>query len=244
MIKGLNWLSTLMELKVNSDRSAGTCVACLSPKSINGLCAPCHDELPSNLWHCRACALPLPFAATNHLCGQCLSNPPPFTHSVMPWRYQYPVDTMIGRYKYNRQRQFARPLITGLGQQLADKLASGALPRPDVLVPAPMHPHRRCQRGFNQAQDIAEQLGRTLKIPVAAGLVRRTRTARSQRELNREARQKNLRGVFEIERQVTGTVAIVDDVMTTGATARTLATLLLKHGATEIQVWALARTPG
>jgi len=79
---------------------------------------------------------------------------------------------------------------------------------------------------------------------VAAGLVRRTRTARSQRELNREARQKNLRGVFEIERQVTGTVAIVDDVMTTGATARTLATLLLKHGATEIQVWALARTPG
>ena len=244
MIKGQNWLSTLMELKVNSDRMAGTCVACLSSNAINGLCAPCRADLPDNVWHCRACALPLPFAANRFLCGQCLSEPPPFSRSVIPWRYQYPVDTMIGRYKYNRQRHFARPLIAGLGQHLTEQFANGTLSRPDLLVPAPMHPQRRRQRGFNQAQDIAEQLGETLKLPVAGALARRTRTARSQRELNREERQKNLRGVFEVRSQLTGSVAIVDDVMTTGATARTLATLLLAHGATEVQVWALARTPG
>lgn len=244
MIKGLNWLSTLMELKVNSNRTAGTCVACLSSNAINGLCSPCRHDLPDNAWHCRTCALPLPFTANGLLCGQCLREPAPFSHSVIPWRYQYPVDTMIARYKYNRQRQFARPLVAGLGQRLADDLANGVVPRPDLLIPAPMHPQRRRQRGFNQAQDIAEQLGRTLKIPVAGGLVRRTRKARSQRELNREERQKNLRGVFEVQGKLSGALAIVDDVVTTGATAQTLATLLLEHGAQEVQVWALARTPG
>lgn len=244
MIKGLNWLSTLMELKVNSEKAAGVCVACLHPNAINGLCGACQRDLPVNHWSCKACALPLPWAANNHLCGQCLTAPPPFSRAVIPWRYQFPVDSMIGRYKYNRQRKFARPLIAGLGQKLETQLAIGHLPRPDLLIPAPMHPQRRRSRGFNQAQEIAEELGSKLRVPVAGGLVRRTRNARSQRELNRHERLNNLRGLFAIQGQVPSRVAIVDDVVTTGATARALSELLRQHGARDIQIWALARTPG
>ncbi len=243
MIKGLNWLSTLMELKVNSAKRAGACVACLSPNAINGLCTPCQDDLPMNRWSCRCCALPLPFAADGQLCGECLSEPPPYDYSVIPWRYQYPVDSMIGRYKYQHQRQFARPLIEGLSQRLAAGLDSGQLPRPDCLLPAPMHPSRRRKRGFNQAQDIAEQLGQQLNLPVATGLVRRSRKVRSQRELNRRERQANLKGVFELRALPARSVAIVDDVVTTGATAQALATLLMDAGTQQVQVWALARTP-
>ncbi len=244
MIKGLNWLSTLMELKVNSKKSAGVCVVCLHPNAINGLCDACQHDLPVNHWSCKACALPLPWAANNHLCGQCLTDPPPFSRAVIPWRYQFPVDSMIGRYKYKRQRKFARPLIAGLGQTLETQLAAGHLTRPDLLIPAPMHPQRRRSRGFNQAQEIAEELGSRLRVPVASGLVRRTRKAPSQRELNREKRLKNLRGLFQLHGEVPVRVAIVDDVVTTGATARTLAGLLAQHGARDIQIWALARTPG
>lgn len=244
MIKGLNWLSTFVERKVNSVRRGGLCVACLSSSAFNGLCQPCRDDLPVNRWHCRCCALPLAFPSAELLCGDCLKHPPPYNSALVPWRYQYPLDGMIARYKYSGQRKFARPLLADLADIAHQALASGRLVRPDALIPAPMRPGRRRQRGFNQAQDIAESLGRQLEIPVLSGAVRRVRQVRSQRELNREARLANLRGVFEVVSEVPERVAIVDDVVTTGATVRVLASVLREAGVREIQVWALARTPG
>ncbi|MBU2954560.1 ComF family protein [Marinobacter sp. F3R08] len=244
MIKGLNRLSTFMEKKVNSIKCGGLCVACLSPNAFNGLCQPCRDDLPVNRWSCRCCALPLAFASSELICGECLKHPPAFSSSFIPWRYQYPLDGMISRYKYNGQRKFGRPLIADFTNLLENALHDGTVAVPEVLVPAPMDPLRRWQRGFNQAQDIAETIGGDLNIPVATGLARRVRRVRSQRTLNREARLLNLRGVFEVTSAVPERVAIVDDVVTTGATARVLASALREAGAREIQVWALARTPG
>jgi ComF family protein len=244
MIKGLNWLSTFMEKKVNSVMHGGLCVACLSSNAFNGLCQPCRDELPVNRWHCRCCALPLAFPSSELLCGDCLKHPPPFDKSFVPWRYQYPLDGMIGRYKYNGQRKFGRPLMSDFADSLKKALQDGSITKPGALVPSPMDERRRRQRGFNQAQDIAETIGSQLNIPVATGLVRRVRQVRAQRELNRQARLANLRGVFEVTSVVPERVAIVDDVVTTGATVRVLASVLREAGAREIQVWALARTPG
>lgn len=244
MIKGLNWLSTFTKQKVNSVKQGGLCVACLSPNAFNGLCQPCRDDLPVNRWHCRCCALPLAYPSSELLCGDCLKHPPPFETSFVPWRYQYPLDGMIGRYKYNGQRKFGRPLMSDFAGLLEQALMDGSITRPSALVPAPMDARRRRRRGFNQAQDIAETIGGQLDICVATGLVERVRRVRAQRELNRQARLANLRGVFEVVSEVPERVAIVDDVVTTGATVRVLASVLREAGAREIQVWALARTPG
>lgn len=242
MINGLNSLSTFIELKVNSARKDGRCVTCLSPHASHGLCQGCRDDLPINRWHCHTCALPLAFATEGMRCGECQTSPPPFSRSLIPWRYQFPVDGMIGRYKYHGHRKFVRPLLTDFSQFLEQQLLPGD--RPDALIPAPMHWLRRWQRGFNQAQDIAEFVGARLDIPVAANAVRRNRRVSAQRGLNRASRLANLANVFQVAEAVPRRIAIVDDVVTTGATVRILARALKEAGARDVQVWALARTPG
>ena len=244
MIKGLSWLSTMKKAMVNSEITAEYCVACLSPNAINGLCESCQKDLPANQAHCPTCALPLAFPVNGRLCGDCLRSPPAYCLSIIPWRYQFPVDAMISRYKYQGQRKFVRPLIAGLKHQLAEHFQNPENQPPEVLVPAPMYHWRRFGRGFNQAQDIAEQLGPEWGIPVQGQLVRRCRKVHSQRGLGRAERLRNLNGVFEVTGSVPERIAIVDDVVTTGATVRTLAALLQGAGAKEIQIWALARTPG
>lgn len=219
-------------------------MACLDHKAINGLCHGCRDDLPVNRWHCRCCALPLAFHANTLTCGECLSTPPPFSHTVAPWRYQYPVDGMIGRYKYNGQRKYARPLVAGLAEHLSRHFQSSPELKPDLIVPAPMHRKRRRKRGFNQAEDIAEELSLALKVPWSATRIRRIRHTTPQRELGREARLHNLRGMFKVNGTVPARIALVDDVVTTGATARMLTAALMNAGAEDVQVWALARTPG
>ncbi|TKV69634.1 ComF family protein [Marinobacter panjinensis] len=259
MIKGLRSLSTLLTPKVNSKEwihgsvrdlrgllpsGGGQCVACLSPDAHFGLCAPCRQDLPANRWHCRCCALPLAFAGDQTLCGQCLQDLPPFSRVIAPWRYRFPVDSMIQRYKYNGQRVFARPLIHDFTDHLVSILDASPEHRPDLLVASPMHPARRRKRGFNQAADIAEQISKRSGIPWTTDLVTRNRRTRPQRGLNREERQANLRGIYRVASTPPSSIAIVDDVVTTGATARSLTEALLAAGAADVQVWALARTPG
>ncbi|MFC7293770.1 ComF family protein [Marinobacter aromaticivorans] len=164
--------------------------------------------------------------------------------SLIPWRYQYPVDSMISRYKYGGQRKFARPLIADFARYLGSALEERSNEKPDILIPSPMLASRRRARGFNQARDIAERLGVALSIPVGADILRRTKKVQAQRGLGREARLANLTGVFKACGPVPDRVAIVDDVVTTGATTRALASALQEAGALHIQVWALARTPG
>lgn len=241
MIKGLKTLSTLLTLKVNS---AGSCVACLDPVASFGLCAGCRDALPWNRWQCRQCALPLAFASDQMICGECLKDPPPFTRVIAPWHYRFPVDRMIHRYKALGQRAYAKPLLQGLAQHLMGRLDDHPGWRPDLLIPSPMHPARRRDRGFNQAADLAEHLSQALALPWSPGLAVRTRRAPSQRGLDRQARLTNLAGVFQVVETPPAHVAIIDDVVTTGATVRLFAGALKNAGADEVQVWALARTPG
>lgn len=244
MIKGLSLLSTIFDNSVNSAKTKGLCVGCLSSFARNGLCQPCRADLPVNRYHCRCCALPMAIPEADSVCGDCLACPPAFNRALIPWRYQYPVSTMIGRYKYSQQRKYARPLIAGFADYLAGVYEASDKDKPQLLIPSPMLATRRRKRGFNQAADIAEHLGKALDIPVSTGVVRRVRPAQAQRGLNRKARLANLRGVFKVCGNLPERVAIVDDVVTTGATVRMLAQALQSAGARDIQVWALARTPG
>lgn len=241
MIKGLKTLSTLLALKVNSK---GSCVACLDPNASFGLCGNCHQALPWNRWQCRRCALPLAFASDQMTCGECLKNPPPFARVIAPWHYRFPVDRMIHHYKDSGQRAFAKPLLKGLEQHLRSALTDHPHWQPDLLIPSPMHPSRRRARGFNQASDITEHLARELNLPWSPDMTARIRKTGTQRGLDRQQRLTNLAGTITVVRNPPARVAIVDDVVTTGATVRLLAHALKKAGTHEVQVWALARTPG
>lgn len=245
MIKGLLALSTQFTLKVNSTiRRHTLCVACLAPGATGGLCHHCIGRLPTNRLACRCCAMPLPDTAQQDaLCGECLADLPPFQSAVAPWLYRFPVDQIIGRYKYRQQLSVGHGLVRAFVDHMEQQLAAHPERRPELLVPTPMHPQRQRRRGFNQAEDIAELLSERLGIPWTITLVQRSRSTPSQSGLNRQQRQTNLKGLFQATGRSPQRVAIIDDVMTTGATARALSQVLRNAGAREIQVWTLARTP-
>ncbi len=255
MIKPWPTLSTRLSILVNRSRQilASTheallpelCVACLGPQAHKGLCQGCRDDLPANDRCCYRCGLPLPLMRSRQspTCGQCLKQPPDYCQAYVPWRYEFPVDRMIARYKYRGQRQYARPLMHDMAVQAEMLLSQYPERRPDLLIAAPMHRKRQRKRGFNQAAEIAEAISRQTGIPWTDRLIQRTRKARPQSGLDRKQRLSNLRGLFEIQGRVPAQVALIDDVVTTGATAGTLATLLRRHGARRVEVWALARTP-
>ncbi len=114
--------------------------------------------------------------------------------------------------------------------------------RPDCLVPVPLHPTRYRQRGFNQSLEIARFVATRQRIPLRPELCRRTRATPPQRHLNARERHRNLRGAFTATTAVRGlNVAVIDDVMTTGATVGEVAETLKRAGAGRVEVWVLAR---
>ena len=115
---------------------------------------------------------------------------------------------------------------------------------PTVIVPMPLSRQRRRQRGFNQAELLAAAIGRALGLKRDGKCLVRTRHAPPQRSLPRAARLRNLRGAFAVRRPLPGTrLALLDDVATTGATARAAAEALLAAGAEEVHLWVVAKTP-
>ena len=111
---------------------------------------------------------------------------------------------------------------------------------PDALIPVPLHPRRLAERGFNQAEEIARFISREVGVPVVGGICRRVRPTRMQSRLSDQDRRSNVAGAFECS-QSPERPAIVDDVVTTGATADALAAALITAGADRVQVWAVAR---
>jgi ComF family protein len=116
--------------------------------------------------------------------------------------------------------------------------------RPHLLVPVPLHWRKQLSRGYNQAQLIAEILGRHWQIPVDDRALRKVTQTDSQQQLRRSQRLKNLARSFTASSRVEGLhIGLVDDVITTGATVEAAAQSLLHAGAIRVSVYALARTP-
>ncbi|MBI2992922.1 MAG: ComF family protein [Gammaproteobacteria bacterium] len=146
---------------------------------------------------------------------------------------------MIQGLKYRGELLWLRPLA----DQLADTVRARGARAPDCLLPVPQHWRRRCARGFNQALEIARLVGRKLGIPMNDVLLTRARLAQSQASLGAAERARNVRRAFRLATSCCPGLkaAIVDDVVTTGATVEELARMLKRAGAAEISVWALAR---
>ncbi|PWY50319.1 MULTISPECIES: ComF family protein [Pseudomonas] len=221
-----------------------TCLLCDEPADTpQAICTACETELPWLGDHCQVCALPLPAAGLT--CGQCLKRPPAFAQVVAPWRYGFPVDSLISRFKHNGKWPFGRLLAELLAQSLQHRFSED-LAQPDALMPVPLARKRLRQRGYNQAAMLARWLGEILQIPCDETSLLRTQDTPSQQGLDARARQRNLRHAFALmpEAAVHGRhLALVDDVLTTGATAHALARLLLTAGARRVDVYCLARTP-
>jgi len=218
------------------------CPACARPlahPTRGPLCDACWDALPRHRGGLCGCGLPLPAALV--VCGRCRRGRQPFTSGLSLGPYEGPLRTVIHELKYRGKRRVAKRLAEAL---LAEPGTDALLGTSDLLVPVPLHPRRRRERGFNQAELLAEELGRRVGRPCApAALVRRKDTA-PQAGLSAAARRRNVAGAFAVrgQGQVAGRViALVDDVLTTGATAQACARALLAAGAAEVRLLAVAR---
>jgi len=206
----------------------------------HGLCPGCLQDLPVTGQSCCRCGAALPETGTG-TCGRCLARPPPFDYTVSAFAYHYPVDHLIHGLKYRQWLAVCRALAPVLIRRLrAEGQAS-----PEALLPVPLHHRRLLRRGYNQAREIARLLGRELEIPLAGNMALRRRPTPEQARLSLPARRRNIRGAFAL-RQPPGYrhLAIVDDVMTSGATVGELARVLRHGGVERIDVWVLARTQG
>ncbi len=203
------------------------------------LCAACTRDLCWNRHFCRLCAAPMPFGVGVQRCGDCLRSPPPWDGAISPLLYTWPLDHLLQRFK------FSGDLATGrvLGELLAAYLAAGNIMKPDLLLPVPLHVARLRSRGFNQALELARPVARRLRLCIADDRVCvRVKNTAVQSELDAVARRRNLRAAFEIGHSLIGAhIAVLDDVLTTGATASALASTLRQAGAAKVQVWCLAR---
>ena len=203
------------------------------------LCAACHADLPWQGPACPRCALPMPRTET---CGACLQvvsagSRPPLDAVHAAFDYAFPLDRLVPRLKFHRD--FAAGRV--LAQCMADRFAT--LPRPDAIVPIPLHASRLRQRGYDQARELARLLSHALDVPLRGDLLARDTATRAQSRLDAAARQHNLRGAFHAR---TGSsppahVALVDDVMTTGATLQAAASALRAAGIARIEAWVCAR---
>jgi ComF family protein len=215
----------------------GRCAFCLAPGDAGQpWCAACFDALPWNLPACPGCAEPQPPGMlAGRRCGRCLSQPPAFDRARVALRYQGEVVALVQRFKFHASPRAGSVLLALFASRLA------AADRPDALVAVPLHPLRARQRGFDQADWLARRLAPCLGLPRV--VARRRRDTRSQRGLDRAARAHNLRHGFEVTGPLPPRVALLDDVMTTGATLDALARACRRAGAVEVDAWALARTP-
>lgn len=212
-----------------------SCVLCGARAEDTLLCAGCEADLPwHNAPHCPVCAHP---TGSGNTCGQCLKHPPAFDATLALLAYRFPVNALLQRYKYSGFLTIASMMAALLARRAAN------LPRPDLLLPMPLHPARLKERGFNQAVEIGRLLGPALGIRMETRLARRNKATPPQANLTFDQRRRNVRGVFECTGSLAGEhVVLLDDVMTTGASLDALAQAVRKAGAARVECWVLART--
>ena len=211
------------------------CILC-ARHSERGFCHPCRELLPWIEVGCDRCGKAL---AAPGICGQCQNSRISFDRTITPFHYQSPVSEHILRLKY--QRRLCN--VAALADMLALAIVKSSDTLPDALIPMPLHPKKLRQRGFNQAAQLARHLGKRLNIPVDQHIVRRVKNTASQTTLDLAARHKNVRGAFAVT--VDGkyqSIAVVDDVITSGATMHAVCAALRKHRYNYITAWAVAKT--
>lgn len=174
---------------------------------------------------------------TKEYCGRCEKERLSFVRNFAVWQYDSRMKKSVADFKYNGRKEYAKFYIRHMKQRFGSQLLRYGV---TALVPVPVSKERRRYRGFNQAELLADGLAEELEIP-SIGLIRRTRNTAPQKELSPGERKKNLESAFvwdekeavSLER-IPETVALVDDIFTTGATMEACTKILLSHGVKSV----------
>lgn len=220
------------------------CLHALPARWPVSLCRQCEDALPWLAPGCPRCGLASAVVPPgSRQCAACTAQPPPFHHCRGLFEFTAPVDRMIRHFKDKEDFVAGNALARLLSEQFVRYHQECRRPLPSALIPVPLSGRRLGERGFNQSLMLARAVSRYSGIRVIHDACRRPRPAADQRGLDRAARQRNMREAFAPARRlaVPGHVTIIDDVVTTAATASALARLLLRLGARCVDVWCLAR---
>jgi ComF family protein len=202
------------------------------------VCTACLGELPRVDPACRCCGAAIA-APADHLCGQCLRQTPSFDRVLSLFDYAPPIDQLIAAMKFHQQWHLARVLGELLGDFLANNESDS---RPQAVIPVPLHPRRLRERGYNQSLEIARHTTRRLNLPLITDLCVRTKPTAAQSGLSSVARHRNVRAAFRVTPgHGLRYLAILDDVVTTGATVNELSRALKRSGVSVVEVWSVAR---
>ncbi len=216
------------------------CISCqcsLNSAQTETYCDDCIAKLPYLESSCPRCGQP--FTGDSDYCGKCLSQSPTFDACFCPFAYEEPISDDICRLKYGEQPRTA----IRLARLFARELNESNIDLPEALIPVPMHPTKLRKRGFNQSTELAKQLGKLLDIPLASHILSKQIATPRQATQTLFQRKTNLKGAFKIHGPADFKhLAIVDDVVTTGATAEEIAKILKKNGVDYVQVWGITRT--
>ena len=212
---------------------SGSCFLCRG-EAADILCAQCDADLPRLTGAlCPRCALASPAGA---VCGRCLTQAPQYDATVAALAYRFPADVLVQALKFRGELALA-PF---LGNLLSKCIPGNNV---DYVIPVPLSSERLRERGYNQALEIARHVARATGTRLAAELCERRRDTAAQAELPLAERAKNVRGAFHCARLVAGArIAMLDDVMTTGATLDEIAATLKRAGAARVENWVIART--
>jgi ComF family protein len=221
------------------------CIHCKKPLSPDDylfqLCAQCRETIEPNLPpFCRKCSRPLAGLDRTH-CRTCDENTHHFDRAWATIIYNDTSQDLIHVFKYanktSLRHYFGHCLNTFWDTY------QNVLPRPDLLVPVPLHPTRQRERGYNQAQLLAEKLAQHAQIPLDTKSLVRSRFTPNQAAQSRKERWTNISGAFKIKHQISireKNILLIDDLYTTGATASEAAAVLKAAGAVEVNVLTLA----
>jgi ComF family protein len=216
------------------------CVLCAAPAGRALVCGACAAALPRLRDGCPVCALP---GRDGEVCGACLASPPPYASTVTAFAYAFPVDRLLQQFKYRGQLAYADWAAGELAASVGRILGTRAdARRPDLVAAVPLAPARQRARGFNQAHEIARRVAPALGLRLAP-VLERTGAAPPQAGLHWRERARNVRNAFACRCRLEGlALALVDDVMTTGATLAEAATVAKRAGAVRVDAWVVART--
>ncbi|HEY8623150.1 MAG TPA: double zinc ribbon domain-containing protein [Casimicrobiaceae bacterium] len=215
------------------------CELCAGVSGTELVCNACMRDLPWLSSACPVCALP---TSGGSVCGHCLNDPPAFNATIAAFWYAFPIDRLIHSLKYQGRLALAEWCADAILAR-RERADTGLSSQPHRLIALPLAVERQRQRGYNQALEIARVISARTGIALLPRGLLRIRATPPQAALPWTERAKNVRGAFACELDLSGlTVAIVDDVMTTGASLAEAAKVLKASGAASVENWVVART--